>query len=219
MAGVKRDTPQKGAQFGQLLFVLSLVFLSVSLFNLGWSVWPMPTQSVQFAIPAGIMAGAPAGETYASLSDYNLSISWPQRLRAGELGIIAVKLSGVGEENVSQSIDRVAQVVLVEPAMVGLPVNPPGSVQANLDETQNLALNWEVTGLQTGYYPGKMYISFGFYDETLAELVPVPVAVVDLSIRVTALWGLETGLVLWFGVVGLVLWGALFILGRLAQGK
>jgi hypothetical protein len=62
-------------------------------------------------------------------------------------------------------------------------------------------------------------VSFGFFDETLGELVPVPVAVVDFSIQVVTLWGLARGLVLWLGVVGLVLWGALFILGRVAAGE
>jgi hypothetical protein len=63
-----------------------------------------------------------------------------------------------------------------------------------------------------------MYVSFGFIDEAQAELVAVPVAVVDLHIQVIGLWGLDSGLVIWFGLVSLVLWGALFILGRVAAG-
>ena len=46
----------------------------------------------------------------------------------------------------------------------------------------------------------------------------MPVAVVDIDLTVSALWGLESQLSLWFGLVALVLWGALFILGRTVQG-
>ena len=63
-----------------------------------------------------------------------------------------------------------------------------------------------------------MYLSFGFYDEAAQELVTVPVAVVDIDLTVSALWGLESQLSLWFGLVALVLWGALFILGPNCAG-
>ena len=200
----------------QLLFVLSLIFLGLSLFSLGWAVWPAPMAGVQFAIPAGVLPGAPAGTTYASLADYTLDVSWPRWIRAGETGTIVVELSS-GESDEALSEDRIAQVVLVEPEILALPVDPPGRMQASLAPGQTLSLSWQVEGILTGQYPGKLNVGFGFYDDILAELVPVPVAVVDMSIRVTALWGLEAGLVIWLGVVGLVLWGVLFILGRLAE--
>ena len=60
---------------------------------------------------------------------------------------------------------------------------------------------------------------FAFYDEEQAALVTVPVVVVDVATRVDALWGLEANLVLWLGFVGLVLWGALFVIGRVVEGK
>jgi hypothetical protein len=42
----------------------------------------------------------------------------------------------------------------------------------------------------------------------------VPVAVVDLAFQVRSLYGLEARLVLWLGLAGVALWGALFIAGR-----
>lgn len=213
---MRRNAKARGGWLSQFLFVLSLIFLGLGLFSLGWAVWPAPTAGVQIAIPAGVLAGAPAGTTYASLADYTLNVSWPRWIRAGETGTIVVALSAV-ETGELQAVDRAAQVVLVEPEILALPVDPPGRMQASLASGQSLNLNWQVEGILTGQYPGKLNVSFGFYDETLAELVPVPVAVVDMSIRVRALWGIEASLVIWFGVVGLVLWGTLFVLGRLAQ--
>lgn len=206
----------RGGWLSQVLFVLSLVFLGLSLFSLGWAVWPAPTAGVRFAIPAGVLPGAPAGTTYASLADYTLNVSWPRWIRAGETGTIIVALSAV-ESVETRADDRAAQVVLMEPEILALPVEPPGRMQASLAPGQSLNLSWQVVGLLSGQYPGKLIVSFGFYDEVLAELVPVPVAVVDLAIRVRSLWGLETNLVIWLGVVGLVLWGVLFVLGRLAE--
>jgi len=205
-----------GGWLSQVLFVLSLIFLGLSLFSLGWAVWPAPSAGVQFAIPAGVLPGAPAGTTYASLADYTLNVSWPRWIRAGETGTIVVALSAV-ESHETQAGDRAAQVVLVEPEVLALPVEPPGRMQASLAPGQSLNLSWQVVGLLSGQYPGKLNVSFGFYDETLAELIPVPVAVVDMAIRVRSLWGLQANLVIWLGVVGLVLWGVLFVLGRLAE--
>jgi len=58
-----------------------------------------------------------------------------------------------------------------------------------------------------------------FYNQDQESFSAVPVAVVDVMTRVTALWGVGRGLVLWFGVVGLLLWGVLFVMGRVAQEK
>lgn len=207
----------KGGWISQFLFVLSLLFLAFGLFNLGWVMWPPSIDTVQFVIPAGVLPGAPAGETFASLSEYELRVSWPQRLRASEAGTIVVELTETVGNDLRPHDDRAAQVVLVEPVVAGLVVSPPGLVQVNLADQQEFRLTWEAEGSLAGEYPGKVYVSFGFYDQALAEMVPVPVAVVDLSIRVTALWGLEAGLALWFGLVGIVLWGALFLLGKATQ--
>jgi len=100
----------------------------------------------------------------------------------------------------------------------GVTLDPEGSMQANLAAGQELTLSWEVEGAVPGEVAGKLYVSFGFYDESLAELVPVPVAVVDLAFQVTSLYGLEGRLALWLGLVGVALWGALFLLGRAAEG-
>lgn len=213
---MKRRPRARGGWLSQVLFVLSLIFLGLSLFSLGWAVWPSPTEGIQFAIPAGVLPGAPAGTTYASLADYTLNVSWPRWIRAGESGSIVVGLSAV-ESLETQADNRAAQVVLVEPEILALPVEPPGRMQVSLAPGQSLNLSWQVAGLLSGQYPGKLNVSFGFYDEVLAELVPVPVAVVDLAIRVRSLWGLQANLVIWLGVVGLVLWGVLFVLGRLAE--
>ena len=62
-------------------------------------------------------------------------------------------------------------------------------------------------------------MSFGFYDEGVDGLVSVPVAVIDLPIQVVTLWGRGTGFAIVLGVVGLVLWGALCVLGRLSAAR
>lgn len=216
---MKKTKEGRGKWLGQVLYTISLGFLAFGLFNLGWAMWPAPTDAVQFEIPAGVLPATPAGETYASLSDYALSVSWPRWLRMGETGTIRVTLTDMDGEDVSSAVDRPAQVLLVEPAIAGIQVTPPGRIQANLADGQDLDLTWTVdTGL-VGEHPGKVFVSFEFYDQTLAELVPVPVAVVDVAIRVTALWGMESALALWFGLVGLVLWGVMFVLGRVVQGR
>ncbi len=91
-------------------------------------------------------------------------------------------------------------------------------MQANLSEGQALEESWAINASAEGEFTGKVYVSFGFYDEEAEQLVPVPVAVMDIDLIVSSLWGLDAPLALWFGLVALVLWGALFILGRTVQG-
>jgi hypothetical protein len=50
-------------------------------------------------------------------------------------------------------------------------------------------------------------------------MVAVPVAVADAAVSVSSFLGLNAQLALWFGLVALVFWGALFVLGRVAAGK
>jgi hypothetical protein len=209
---------KRGGWLSKALFALSLVFLSFGLVSLAWGVWPVPMDAVQFTIPAGVLPGAPAGTTYASLAEYVLNVSWPVWIRSGEMGTITVHLTEV-EGAAGEAVERPAQVVLVEPVIPGVAIEPEGRSQANLAEGQALTLTWEVAGKVPGKYEGKLYISFGFYDDALGELVPVPVAVVDLAFQVRSLYGLEVRLVLWVGLAGVALWGALFIAGRVAAGS
>jgi hypothetical protein len=219
MAGMKRRRlTRKGDWLSRLLFILSLVFLGFGLFNLGWGMWLPPTDAVQLDIPAGVLPGAPPGATYASMADYMLNLSWQKWIRAGEKGMITLHLTEAGEEG-SEAVERPAQIVLVEPVIPGVALEPEGRSQANLTAGQDLTLTWEVEGGAPGDYEGKVYVSFGFYDDALGELVDVPVAVVDLAFHVTALYGLEARLVLWLGLVGVVLWGVLFLMGRVAAGR
>lgn len=205
--------------FSQFLYGLSLFFFALGLLNLGWAVWPAPTDGVQFEIPAGALPGAPEGEVFTSLSAYALNVSWPRWLRRGESGMIHLRLTDLDQEPLPAGNDRVAQVVLAEPALYPLQVSPSGGMQAALGDDQELLLTWEVVGAERGSFPGKLYLSFGFYDQALADLVAVPVAVVDIDIRVVGLWGLDAGLAIWFGIVSLALWGALFLLGRVLGAK
>jgi hypothetical protein len=172
---------------------------------------------VQFTIPAGPLPGAPSGTTYASLAEYVLNVSWPAWIRAGEAGTITLHLTEV-EGAAGEAVERPAQVILAEPVIPGVAMEPEGRSQANLAAGQALTLTWEVAGEVPGVYEGKLYVSFGFYDDALGELVPVPVAVVDLAFQVRSLYGLEARLVLWVGLAGVALWGALFIAGRVAAG-
>jgi len=218
MAGVRRKPRKRGRALGKLLYGLSLAFLGFGLFSLGWAVWPAPTVGIQMTIPAGALPGSPSGESYASLGAYELSISWPKWLRVGDVGKIEVTLAAV-EAATGEGVDREGQIVLVAPSIINLSLDPPGHTQANLAPDQDLSLTWEVEGQKRGTYPGEIVVSFGFYNEALEELVNVPVAVVDLAVQVMDLWGMGVGLALWFGVVGLVLWGALFVLGRMVMAR
>jgi hypothetical protein len=202
-----------------VLFGLSLVFLVFGLINLGWAAWPEQRDAVSLGIPSGILPGAPAGTNYEIITDYVLRVSWPLRIRMGEEGEIqVVLLPDVGEDEVTQE-ENPTQVVLIEPRLGMLSVVPAGRLQANLGPEQPLDTTWTVAGEAVGEYQGKVYVSFGFYEEAEEELVPVPVAVVDVAIRLVALWGVGRPLALWLGFVGLVLWGALFLLGRWVQLK
>ena len=218
MAGLRQSSPKQRRWVSRVLYILSLILLGFALVNLGWAVWPAPTGAQTFTIPAGTLPGAPSGTTYASLADYVLQVSWPRWIRAGEEGEIQVTLSEV-DSPADGALARETQVLLVEPSITSLPVDPSGRTQVNLGPGQEVRQTWTVEGAISGEYPGKLIVSFGFFDDALGELVPVPVAVVDFDVQVVTLWGLARGLVLWLGVVGLVLWGAFFILGRVAEGK
>jgi hypothetical protein len=207
----------QGNWLSQLLFTLSLVFLAFGLFNLAWFVWPNPTDAVQLTIPAGMLKGAQSGTTYASLADSNLSLSWPAWLRVEQEGALQVSLIAVEDADANTMVSRPAQVIVIEPNLFGLAVDPPGRMQASLAAGQSLDMSWAVVGRSRGEYPGKVLVSFGFYDQISRELNTVPVAVVDMDIRVVSLWDNQPQLALWLGSVGMVLWGALFVLGRLVQ--
>jgi len=200
---------------GEGLFTLSLLFLLMGLMILGWGVWPSATDSKQLTIPAGTLPGAPEGADYASQAEYTLTLEWPMWLRKGE----AVDLQATLVETEGTALaDRGAQIVLIEPVISGLTLDPPGLVQTNLSAGQGLVESWTIGTSVEGDFTGKVYVSFGFYDEEAEELVAVPVAVVDVELAISSLWGMESQLSLWFGLVALVLWGALFILGRTVQG-
>jgi hypothetical protein len=214
---MKMSGKLQGKWLSQLLFTCSLVFLAFGLFNLGWYVWPSPTDGVQLTIPAGILKGAPGGTNYASLADYSLSLSWPRWLRIQQKGKLQVILIESEDRAANAALARPAQVVLIEPVLVGLAVNPPGRMQTSMADGQSLEMSWELIGQSRGAYPGKVVVSFGFFDQLSNELVAVPVAVVDVSLQIVSLWDDQPQMALWMGGIGLVLWGALFVLGRLVQ--
>ena len=219
VAGMSQGMDGRRKWLSQLLYGLSLLFLVLGLVHLGWAVWPTPTDAVTFNIPAGVLPGAPADSTFASLSSYALRMNWPRWMRMGEEGLLVLQLADLDGSLDPPVMGQAAQVVLVEPVIPGIRVYPSGQVQANLADEQHLDLSWTVEGLHRGDFPGKVYVSFGFYDDVMAELVPVPLAVVDVSIQVTALWGLPSGMAVWFGLVGMVFWGIFFILGRIVSLK
>lgn len=206
----------KNKRLGQVLYILSLMFLAFGLFGIGWVLWPNPREAVTINLPEGVLPGAPAGETYASLADYSLSVTWPRWLRAGEEENIRVFLAEQ-EPNAVEVEDRPVQVVMIEPSVSSLMIQPSGQMQASMGTGQDLELSWEVSGGVPGAHQGEVIVTFGFYDQELSELVPVPVAVVDIELRIVQLFGLQSQMVLWFGLIGLVFWGALFLLGRAVQ--
>ena len=213
----KRKSP-RAKWWGKGLYILSLVFLAIGLFSIGWVVWPTPREAVTIALPEGVLPGVPAGEIYASLTDYTLNITWPRWLRAGEEGKIWVYLNEQ-ETNQIEMEDRPAQVIIAQPNLGHFSIEPSGQVQASMGPGQDLELSWVISGPSSGIYPGEVLVSFGFYDRDLSRLVPVPVAVVDIEVRILQLFGLQSQMVLWIGLIGLVFWGALFLLGRAVQIK
>lgn len=218
MAGIRKKPQHRQSWISQILFGLSVMCLLSGLVCLAWAVWPYSTDGVQIDIPAGVLPVAPEGTGYASLADYNLGVSWPRWLRLGDKGSIDVFLTG-DVEAVDSSGNQMNQIVLVDITLSRLRVSPAGLVQYNLTPGADLEISRVVDADQKGEFPGKVLVSFGFYDEAKDELLPVPVAVMDILINVRSLWGLERGIVLWLGFVGLVLWGVLFLLGRYLQIK
>jgi hypothetical protein len=200
----------------QLLFGLSLVFLGFGLWAVGWVVWPGASDMVQYQVPAGTLPGAPTGTDYASLADYTLTVEWPKRLRLGQTGELRLTLA---DRDSDAGPAGGSQIVLVEPALFELTLDPPGMLQVNKAVGQALSPSWAVTAQSPGDYAGKVYISFGFYDADDETMAAVPVAVADVAVSVNAFFGLNAQLALWFGLVSLVLWGALFVLGRVAKGR
>ncbi len=215
---MKNRKSSKSRRLGQFLYVLSLLFLAFGLFSIGWVVWPVPREAVTITLPAGVLPGAPVGATFASLVDYTLNITWPRWLRAGEDGTIWITLSE-DEVNVVEGDDRPVQIVLAESILGSLSIEPSGQQQASMGAGQNLELKWAVSGSSSGVFPGEVIVSFGFYDQDLSELVPVPVAVVDIEVNVIRFLGMKSQMGIWLGLIGLAFWGALFLFGRFIQTK
>jgi len=94
-----------------------------------------------------------------------------------------------------------------------------GEIQVSMGDDQTLQLLWKVKGEQSGKYAGKLYISFGFFDEPGHALMAIPVAVVDVNLRVIELRALSSGLLIWVGLLSLVLAFGLFILGKAASKR
>ncbi|MFY9365590.1 MAG: hypothetical protein WAP13_02810 [Brevefilum fermentans] len=209
---MRNHTGNKKQRLVQFLYVLSLVFLGIGLFSLGWAHWPTPIDGVQLNVPAGGLAAAPGEDEFISLSEYSLNVSWPRRVRRGESGILELRLTDV--DGASTADADATQIVLAEPVFFMLQVDPSGETQSALGDGQTLTLYWRVSGDQRGEFSGKLYVSFAFFVPTENVLVSVPVAVVDLDVQVIELWGLSSAMVTWLGVVNLVLWGAVFVLGR-----
>jgi len=216
MAGVKGRPKHQQHWISQGLFGLSVVFLLLGLISLAWAVWPSSTDAVQINIPAGALPATPDGTDFASLADYELSISWPRWVRLGDSGSIDVFLSGVVGQ-ADDGTDQAIQVILIETTLQRLRVEPAGLVQHNIAPGTDLNVLLAVEAVQKGEFPGKVLVSFGFFDDENDEMVPVPVAVVDVTVQVKSWLGLETGIVIWLGFVSLVLWGVLFLLGRYMQ--
>jgi hypothetical protein len=214
VAGMKRSL-----RFSQVLYTLSLAFLGFGLFNLAWAVWPPPTDAIQITIPAGSLPAAPEGMPFISLSEYALNISWPVWLRQEESGTLHLVLTNLDHTTRTVEQNQSTQVILAEPALYPMQIDPLGGIQAILGNDQELLLAWEVASEQQGSYPGKIFVSFGFYDEPIEDLVTVPVAVVDIHIQVVTLWGRGAGFAIGLGVVSLVLWGVLFVSGRLSDAR
>lgn len=215
---MRKITAKRSLSAGSLLYGFSLVFLALGLVNLAWAVWPMPRDAVQIEIPAGVLPGSPTETEFSSQQDYTLTASWPRVLRSGEAGELTVHFTESSEKGPSD-VGGEAQVVLAVPFFSGLTLDPPGQIQSAIAPGQALTLEWSLKGTQEGDYPGEVVVSLGFYNQDQESFSAVPVAVVDVMTRVTALWGVGRGLVLWFGVVGLLLWGVLFVMGRVAQEK
>jgi len=218
MARIRKPVKTSNSLSSRILYGLSLVTLLFGLVSLGWAVWPMPTDAVQLQIPAGPLPGAPAETSYASQADYVLVVAWPRVLRSGDTGMLSISLAETGQvAELDQG--RGTQVVLGVPLVSGLKLDPPGQIQSAMAPGKDLSFSWSITSTLVGDYPGEVVISLGFFDQVQDALIAVPVAVVDIEVQVAALWGMERGLVLWLGVVGLILWGALFVMGRVAQEK
>ncbi len=200
----------------RLLFALSLFFLAFGLVSLGWAMWPTSQSALVLTIPSGVLPGAPAGTVYASPFESILTVTWPRRVRLGQTGPLWVDVTP-SDPTVSEAVKEDLQVILVEPVLPGIKLDPPGLVQGNLSADQPLSFAWTLEPLEKGTFFGKVYISFGFYEEATDEMKAVPVAVVDFDVQAVSLWGLEANLVLWLGVIGLVFWGACFIIGRFLQ--
>jgi hypothetical protein len=212
MDKVNRRCQNKKGVVSKVLFSISLLFLMLALYLLAWVVLPAPKDFNRITIPEGPLAGSPLGTALTSPTDYELTLSWMRWLRVGQVGTLELTLREAS--NADSSLGRQDVIaVIVEPAFSNLSIKPSGRIQANLAPGQSLGLSWDAEGQVEGDYAGKVYISFGFFDENANEQAEIPVAVVDLNIQVKALWGLATNLVLWLGLVGVAFWGILFIIG------
>ena len=108
---------------GEGLFILSLLFLLLGLMILAWGVWPGATDSKQLTLPVGTLPGAPEETDYGSQAEYTLTLDWPTWLRKGEAGVLQATL--VETEGTALPA-RDAQIVLIEPVIPGLSLDPPG---------------------------------------------------------------------------------------------
>lgn len=196
------------------IFTLSLVCLITGLFLLAWRLRPAPAEAVETIIPKGVLPAAPQGENFASLSDYRILISWPRWIWREEIGTIGFTLTDLDDTPVLNEQTGNVQVLSLELDLFPLFVEPQGDLQVNIADEQDLVLEWEVVGQERGVFPGKVYLSFNFFDEARQTFTSVAVAVIDIKIEVIDLWGMKPGMVTWLGFIALLLWGVFLLLSR-----
>ncbi len=202
-----------------VLSSISLVWLIFGLFLLAWRLWPPPIDANDVIIPKGDLPAAPDGEHFATISDYQITVSWPRWIRRGEKDIIKLSLIDLDHQSSAGDHAQIVQIVSIEPIAHPLNINPQGSLQVHMGDEQNLYLEWEISGDKIGSYPGKIYFYFNFYDESNQNFIKVPAAVIDFEIKVTDLWGLTSGAALWIGFIALLFWGIFLLLAMITVLK
>lgn len=213
---------------------LALLLLAISILMMVWSLWPysddareLSFQPIDLKLNFGFESPDPSR---AILEPRRLSISWPRKIRLGDVQSIAIvfapEISGAAGAELNGADDQLLDVfethnVIVESRLElpGLAFTPDGQVSQYLRMGEPVAFVWKVKVEQADVYEGTawVYLKFisketGHEDKQVLTAQRFDFQGVDffglnyLSTRLIGSLGIAIGMVLGFDWLWVELW-------------
>jgi len=140
----------------------------------------------------------------APLAQPGLTLAYPARLRAGEVGNLSLTLevpAGVLEQ-IFETHNVLAEARLELP---GVQVKPNETVSETLRPGQQAVFFWNILSEEAGSFEGQVWFYLRFVPKAGGPETRQALSVQRISLEVETLFGLKAATAGWLGALGLVL--------------